>query len=202
MRKFALLILIVLIESSINEFKILAQPYTRIIIGKVVLNDDNVKPKFASIGIRKRNYAYTDDSSRFKLMVVVCKLTNADSKYNELMVFKNKLTLLDIKYLGYRTISFKNIPLNKDTVNLGLIQLFKESTGDFVALDYLRCSWFSLCKWRSRKYYKEFRVNEPDYDLKRAKMNEEIKKYNYIFNGKIYKIDVDSNADFDIIDLK
>jgi hypothetical protein len=202
MKKFVFLFLFVLILICIKETKILAQTISKIVIGTVTLNDDSSKPEFVSIGIKRRNYANTDDLGRFKLIVCVCKFTNPDCEQNGLMVFKNRLTKLDIKYMGYRTIRFKNIPLNKDTVDLGTIQLFKESTGDFVALDYLRCSWFSICKWRSRKYYNEFRLSEPDYDLRRAKMDEEIKKYNYIFNGKIYKIDVGSNVENDIIDLK
>jgi hypothetical protein len=178
MKKFVFLFLVIFIVSCIKEFKIQAQTNSKIVIGSVILNDDTIKPKFVTIGIKRRIYAHTNDSGRFKLMVFISKLTNPDSEHNGLMVFKNKLTKLDIEYLGYRTIRFKNIPLNKDTVDLGLIQLFSESTGDLVALDYLRCSWFSICKWRSRKYYKEFRLREPDYDLKRAKMNEDIKKNN------------------------
>ncbi len=202
MKKFAFLFLVVFILNCIKETKIQAQTISKIVVGTVILNDDSIKPKFVGIGIKRRIYASTDDLGRFKLIVCISKLINPDCELNGMMVFNNKLSKLDIKYIGYRTIRFKNIPLNKDTVDLGTIQLFRESTGDFVALSYLRCSWFSICKWKSRKYYKVFRISEPDYDLNRAKMDEEIKKYNYIFNGKIYKIDVGSNVENDIIDLK
>lgn len=106
---------------------------------------------------------------------------------------------LKIRFISCYDLNFINLPEDTDTIDLGGIPLFYYFPG-YDMTDYF-CGRFDFaCKRRWKKHVEEEKERIFDYYLKQQQI---ISEFGYIFNHRLYKINLENNCiDLSIYDNK
>lgn len=120
--------------------------------------------------------------------------SNYDGTFNLRTSKIRQSDTLKIRFLSYFDLNIINLPIDTDTIRFSEIPLFEYFVGNST-IDYM-CGPFDFkCKRAWKKHVKEeSKMINRYYSDK----NEEINKYNFLFNGKAYLINVTNHC----IDLK
>jgi hypothetical protein len=101
---------------------------------------------------------------------------------------------LKIMYIGSYDLNFINLPANENIIDLGKIPIFEYFVG--YSMMHFNCSDSDFkCKRKAKKYWEKDQKRRDDYF---NKMNTVIEYFNYRFQNKTFKINIDNNC----IDLK
>jgi len=102
----------------------------------------------------------------------------------------SKSDTIKIRFISCYDLNFINLPQNTDTVDLGGVPLFYYFPG-YDMTDYF-CGRFDFaCKRRWKKHVKEEKDRIINYYLEQEKI---IRDFDYIFNDKLYKINLENNC--------
>lgn len=117
--------------------------------------------------------------------------TNCDTTGKFSLTFdKSKLKdTLKINFIGFRQLFILNLPKNIDTINLGEIPMFHGYQG--VPMADFFCRWIDfICRRRAKMFWKNVEKENKEYVMR---INNEIEKFRYIYDDKIYKLKFNDN---------
>jgi hypothetical protein len=111
----------------------------------------------------------------------------------------SKYDTVKIRFISCYNLNFIDLPQNKDTIDLGGVPLFYYFPG-YDMIDYF-CGRFDFaCKRRWKEHVKDEKDRIINYYLEQNQM---IRNFDYIFNNKLYKINLENNCiDLSIYDDK
>lgn len=141
--------------------------------GKVIIPSDSTALGFANVHFDNTSGTISDTSGIFSLTIDKEKLKDT----------------LKISFIGFRQLYILNLPKDLDTINLGEIPMFYGNQG-VPMIDFF-CRWIDFrCRRKAKMFWKKVEKENKEYVMR---INNEIEKFRYIYDDKIYRLKYNDN---------
>ena len=118
------------------------------------------------------------------------EISDCNGNFNLAIENLSKSDTIKIRFISCYDLNIVNLPQDTDTIDLGGIPLFYYFPG-YDMTDYF-CGRFDFaCKRRWKKHSKKEKERIFNYYLKQEQI---IRDFDYIFNDKLYKINLENNC--------